>query len=119
MSDLQLLGSMIESIEGVRGSFPEVTKQLELFKPLYEVASTYIEAKNASMPAMGDFGTFCQESNMDVSFGPALLSTFTHQNSFPGGSCESEQPFVGSSILDVWSEMDFAQFDPSSMNPGI
>ncbi|CAG9998254.1 unnamed protein product [Clonostachys byssicola] len=48
-SDLKLLGALIESIETMRESFPDISKQLDLFKPLYEIASNFIEAKTTDI----------------------------------------------------------------------
>lgn len=112
LPDLELLRKMIESIQRMRDLFPEISRHLDLFKPLYEVARNFVEAKTteSSAVAMGDFGTFFQEADMDVSFGPALVSAFTHPA--PGdGTMQNESMQFGGSILDVWSETDFLQFD--------
>lgn len=107
LADLKLLGSVIASIEDIHGIFPDITRQLALFKPLYEVAGSFIAAKTAEVPVIDDFGTYFQESTMDVHFGPALLSTLTHHTSSVPIDSHKEASIEGS-ILDMWGEVDLA-----------
>ncbi|KAH6691452.1 hypothetical protein F5X68DRAFT_201938 [Plectosphaerella plurivora] len=104
-SDLELLGGMIASIEGMGDAMPRMTKQLRLFKPLYEVASKFVEAKTAAAPLTGTFDTFFQDVNMDVPFDVGLLSTFGQALPQDEGDAGTGQ--VGdASIIDVWTYLD-------------
>ena len=104
LADLELLGAMIESIEAIRESMPTISQHLRLFKPLFEVASKFVEVKTAPVPRTENFNAFLLEANMDLSFEPALLSTFSqgHQPDVVSGQPGNR----GTSFLDVWSYLD-------------
>ena len=107
LDDLQLLGTMITSIEEISESMPTISRQLRLFKPLFEVASKFVEAKMATTSPAGDFETFFQEANVDLSFESALLSTF-NQGRVPDVRDVGQAPMAYGdvSILDVWGYLD-------------
>lgn len=96
---------MITSIEEIRESMPTISRQLRLFKPLFEVASKFVEAKIASAPPAGDFGAFFQEASVDLSLESALLSTF-NQGRVPDVGGVGQAVYGDASILDVWSYLD-------------
>lgn len=105
--DLSLLGAMIASIEEIREVMPTISRQLKLFRPLFEVASKFVEAKMAPVPPAGDFGAFYQESNMELSFDSALLSTFNQGQQPDVARVGDTRAIYGdASILDVWSYLD-------------
>jgi hypothetical protein len=86
---------------------PRMKKQLRLFKPLFEVASKFVEAKTAAAPLSGTFDAFFQDVNMDVPFDVGLLSTFGQM--LPPDAVDDGQGHAGhgdASIIDVWTYLD-------------
>lgn len=104
-SDLELLSSMITSIEGIGETLPTVSKQLRLFKPLFEVVSRFVEAKTAAVPLPGAFDTFFQDVDMDMPFDAGLLSTFVQTLPQDTGDA-GQHGFADTSIIDVWTYLD-------------
>lgn len=81
-----------DRIDRIRETMPTIAKPLRLFRPLFEVASEFVEAKTALEPQTGNIDAFFQEVvNMDFSFEAALLSRFS----------QSRQPDVAEARLPI------------------
>lgn len=100
---------MIASIDATRDALPAVSRQLRLFRPLYDVARRYVEAKtqaHAASQSVG-FDAFLEEMNMDVDFQSTLMSTL--QGRAYDSAHAGHAPDANGSILDLWSFLDSPQ----------